>query len=136
MDLFIIFAIFGIIISLIAGFFLGISHQQKRCNTCRANDMKLELNGTVNRLVWLIDQLGVIKELRHEKAIVEDLKEFIHDRFFYRDWAEAKRVYERLERRRDQLLEMKVLEEENRDIAKVYQEILDGIHGSWLEKEP
>ena len=118
--------------ALLLGITWGVAIQKQKCKSHTLEAQRQELEDAAQTISDLVDEMGIVKELRYERACKEELMSLIRIMFclgYFKDPNTAKKRIEA------GIQDDGAMDEENFAIAQMYREILRRIGPIPSEKE-
>lgn len=121
-----------VIIASLLGVIWGVAIQKRKCKCHTLEAQRQELVDAAQTISDLVDEMGVVKELQHERACKEELMSQILVMFRFGYFQDPKTAKKRLE---SGIQDDGAMDEESQALSQMYQELLRRIGPIPSEKE-
>lgn len=119
-------------VALLLGIVWGVAIQKRKCKCHTLEAQRQELVDAAQTISDLVDEMGVVKELQHERICKEELMSQILVMFRFGYFKDSKTAKKRLEAG---IQDDGAMDEESQALSQMYQELLRRIGPIPSEKE-
>lgn len=119
-------------LAFLLGIVWGVAIQKRKCKSHTLEAQRQELEDAVQAVSDLVDEMGIVKELQHERICKEELMSQILTMFRFGYFKDSKTAKKRLEAG---IQDDGAMDEESQALSQMYQELLRRIDPIPSEKE-